>query len=169
MNVTPINRNQKFFSEEEYLYYLDMAREHMASLDTKVLFIKIDKEKSQIDDLYGEGYKTEITVKEAIEIPAIIKFGIPENKTYIEDKGILRYEEFGNLEVNVLLEDIKQMNAHITYGDYVGYQVDESTIVYFEVSNDAQKHYENSKSFFGYRPFWKTITCVPSQINLELL
>lgn len=169
MNLSPLNRNTKFFSEEEYQYHLDLAREHLASIDSKVIFLKVDKVESQTDDLYGNGYTEQQTVLPPIEIPAIVKFETPENKSYIEDKGVLRYEEYGNLIVSMLLSDLEQLKAEITYGDYIGYRIDETTIVYFEVSNDAQKHFENNKMMFGYKPFWKTIVCTPTQINLDLL
>lgn len=169
MNPSPLNRNNKFFSEEEYRYHLDLAREHMASIDDKVLFIKVNKVKSQIDDIYGEGYKEEIHYEEAIELPAIVKLNAPDNKAYVESKGVLRYEETGNLDVHLLLYDIEQFEVDITYGDFLGYQVSETKTLYFEIADDAKKFYENSKTMFGYRAFWKTILGVPTQINLDRL
>lgn len=169
MNPSPLNRNLKFFSEEEYQFYLGLAREHMSSIDDKILFIKINKEKSQVDDIYGEGYKEEIHYEEPIEIPAIVKLNPPDNKAYVEDKGVLRYEEYGKLEVHMLLVDVELFKADITYGDILGYQISETQTIYFEIANDAQKFYENNKTMFGYRAFWKTIVGVPTQINIDRL
>lgn len=165
-NPTPLNRNTKFFSEEEYQYYLGLAREHMSSVDDRILFIKINKQKSQVDDVYNEGYSEEIHYENPIELPAIVKLKEGENSSYIEQKSLLRFEEYGNIEVHLLLVDIENYKADITYGDILGYQLSETKTIYFEISNDAQKFYENSKTMFGYRAFWKTIIGVPTQLKL---
>jgi hypothetical protein len=167
MNISPLNHNNKFFSEEEYRYYMDMSREHLASIDTKVLFYKVNKQKSQVDDLYGEAYAEEIYLNEPIEIPALIKFEAPENKAYVSDKSILRYEEYGNLTVYLLLEDLELYKAEIVYGDYIGYRVSETQVLYFQVSNDSQKHFQNKNTFLGYRSYWKQLTCVPTNKGEE--
>jgi hypothetical protein len=161
MNISPFNHNNKFFSEEEYRYYVDSSREHMASLNTKIIFYKVNKEKSQIDDLYGEAYKEEIQLNSPIEIPAIVKLEVSENKAYASDKSMLRYEEYGNLTASLLISDLELYNANITYGDYIGYRVSEILVLFFEVSNDQQKFYQNKNTFLGYKSFWKTITCTP--------
>ena len=69
MNLAPLNNNNKFFSDNEYNYYVSQAREHLASLDTKIIFYKVNKAKSQIDDLYGEAYEEfESSEEDVIEI-----------------------------------------------------------------------------------------------------
>lgn len=168
MNLSPFNRNNKYFSENEYQYYLELSRSYMSTIDTSFYFIKVDKEQSQIDDLYGESYKEEITYKEPIEVPAVIELEEPENKSYIDPKGLIRYEEYGNLKLHVLIDDLARLGADITYGDYVGYRVSETQVIYFEVANDAQKSFENSKTFIGYRNYWKTITCVPTNKTFDI-
>jgi hypothetical protein len=161
MDLSPINHNNKFFSEEEYRYYIDMARDYMATLGTKIYFYKVNKQKSQIDDLYGEAYEEEVHLNEKIEIPAVVKFEESENKAYISDKALLRFEEYGNLKVSLLLADLDLYQADITYGDYVGYRVSETQVIYFQVANDAQKHFQNKNTFLGYKSYYKTIICTP--------
>jgi hypothetical protein len=167
MDLSPVNRNQKFFSEEEYQYYLGMAREHMASIDSKVYFIKIIKEKSQVNAVYNEGFDQEIYNDEAVEIPALFKLESSTNETYIADKGMVRYEEYGNLKVHFLIDDLKKLDVQISYGDIIAIRLDETKLIYFEVSNDAKK-IESDKLFFGYKAFWNTITCVQSNKQFEL-
>jgi hypothetical protein len=161
MNISPMNHNNKFFSEEEYRYYVDSAREHMASLNTKIIFYKVNKEKSQIDDLYGEAYKEEIQLDSPIEIPAIVKLDASENKAYSTDKSILRYEEYGNLSASLLISDLELYKANITYGDYIGYPVTETDIRYFSVSNDGKKNYDNKHTIMGWKGAFRSITCAP--------
>ena len=160
MNIAPLNNNNKFFSDNEYNYYVSQAREHLASLDTKIIFYKVNKAKSQIDDLYGEAYEEEVTLDSPIEIPAIIKIEASENKSYISDKSILRFEEYGNLTASLLVQDLEFYNANIVYGDYIAYRFSETQILYFQVANDSQK-LSSKNTFLGYKPYWKTITCTP--------
>lgn len=167
MDLSPLNHNNKYFSEEEYRFYLDSAREYIASVGTSVIFYKVNKSKSQIDDLYGEGYKEEVYLDEPIEIPGIVKFEEPQNKSYVSDKGLLRYEEYGNLSVSFLLDDLELYKADITYGDYIGYRVSETEVIYFQVANDSQKHFQNKNTFLGYRSYWKKVTCVPTNKGQE--
>lgn len=168
MNLSPLNRNNKFFSENEYQYYLDMSREHLKTIDTSFYFVKVIKEESQVDDLYGEAYDEEITYAEPVIIPAIVELEESENKAYVESKGAFRYEEYGNLKLHVLLEDLEIHNVDITYGDFVGYRVSETKVIWFEVANDAKKAFDNNKFFLGYRNFWKTITCAPTNTTFEI-
>ena len=160
MNLAPLNNNNKFFSDNEYNYYVSQAREHLDSLDTKIIFYKVNKAQSQIDDLYGEAYEEEVTLNSPIEIPAIVKIEAPENKSYISDKTILRFEEYGNLTASLLIGDLDFYNANIVYGDYIGYRLTETQVLYFQVVNDMQK-LGSKNTFLGYKPYWKTITCAP--------
>lgn len=168
MDLSPVNRNQKFYSETEYQYYLDMAKEHMASVDSKVYFIKIIKEKSQVNAVYNEGSDQEIYHDEAVEIPALFKLEPSSNESYIAEKGMVRYEEYGNLQVHVLLDDLKKLEVEITYGDIIAIREDETNVIYFEVTNDSKKSFDNSKMSFGYKAFWKTIFCTQSNKQFEL-
>lgn len=164
---TPLNRLSKFFSENEFDYYVDMAREHLSSVDTKILFIKVNKEKSVTDDLYGEGYTEELYFENPIEIPAIIELKPSKNEDY-SGSGTIRCEEYGNLEVSFLLDDLEKYKADVSYGDYIGYRVDDNKEIYFEVANDARKAYDNQKTMFGYKPVWKTVLCTPTKKQFDL-
>ena len=168
MNLSPLNRNNKYFSEKEYQYYVEQGREYLKTIDTSFLFIKVIKEQSQIDDLYGEAYNEEITYAEPIQIPAVIELTEGENKAYVESKGMIRYEEYGNLLCHVLLADLELYGADITYGDFLGYRVSETEVIYFEVGDDNQKAEENNKVFLGYRKFWKTIVGVPTSQTFDI-
>lgn len=168
MNLSPLNRQNKFFSEREFDYYLYLAREYMKTSGQEVYFIKVNKEQTEIDDVYNEGYIGEITYEEPITIPAIVKLENPDNKAYLDNKGMGRFEEYGNLIIHLLLDDLEQYGADITYGDFMGYRVSSTKVIYFEISNDAQKHYENSKTYMGYKSFWKTIVCTPTNKTFDI-
>lgn len=170
MTNKPINRLNKFFSEQEFQFEIELGLEYLqGDLNTTVILFAVDKAKTQVDDLYGEAYASEITIKPPIEIPAYIHFQETENKSY-NDNGTLRFEEYGNLKISFYLKTLKDLNIDVCYGDFIGYRADEETIIYFEVSDDNQKHFNNSKTFGMYKPYYKTVLCVPtdkSQFNRE--
>jgi hypothetical protein len=168
MNLSPLNRNNKFFSEREFNYYSYLAREYMKTSGQEIYFIKVDKQQTEIDDVYNEGYIGEISYFEPIIIPALVKLEEPDNKAYVENKGAARFEEYGNLIVHFLLEDLQQDNTEITYGDFIGYRVSETQVLYFEVANDAQKHFENSKTYMGYKSYWKSVVCTPTNKTFDI-
>jgi len=162
MNNKPINRLNKFFGEDEFNFEIEMGMEYLESdLNTSVILYRVDKEKTQVDDLYGEAYADEITFKPQVEVAAYVDFENSDNKAYTSD-GKMRYEEYGNLKVSFFLKTLKDLDIDICFGDFIGYRVDEETIINFEVTDDNQKHFNNSKTFGGYKSYYKTVLCVPT-------
>lgn len=161
MNTKPINRVNKFFGEDEFKFEIELGLEFLESdLNSVITLYQVDKEKTQVDDLYGEAFAEEIKVKPPIEIPAFVFFEPASNESYAD--GRLRFEEYGNLNVSFYLKTLNDLNVDICYGDYVSYQIDEDTNVYFQVTNDNQKHFNNRKMMGAYKPYYRTVTCVPT-------
>jgi hypothetical protein len=162
MSNKSINRLNKFFGEDEFRFEIEMGMEWFeGDLNSNVILYAVDKERTQVDDLYGEAYANEITIKDPIEIPAYVEFQETENKSYNDD-GTLRFEEYGNLKVSFFLKTLENLEVDVCYGDYIGYQVTEDTLIYFEVADDNQKHFNNKKTFGTYKPYYKTVLCVPT-------
>ena len=165
----PINRIGKYFSEEEYQFQLEMGREYMeATTPSYITLYQVDLQKSQVDDIYGEAEPEEVSFKNPVDIPAIVKLAKPESKTYNQN-GTLYYEEFGNLTASILLDHLKELNVEINFGDYISYRVTEQKVIYFQVSKPANKHFENENTFGGYKAFYKTIFAVPVEMNEQFL
>lgn len=166
-NIRPINRNQKFFSDSEFEFQLEMGMEYMESIrPSSIIVYKVNLENTEIDDVYGESYSDEVTLDPPIEIPAIVKLEQTESKTYNEN-GSLFYEEHGNLVVSIMLKHLKELNLTINYGDYIGYRVREDLVLYFEVSKPSNKHFENKNTFGGYMSYYKTIFAHPVNLKEE--
>ena len=55
---------------------------------------------------------------------------------------------------------MKDQDIDISIGDYIGYQVDETEIIYFSVSNAGEKNYDNKHTIMGYKGAFRTIECV---------
>ncbi len=57
---------------------------------------------------------------------------------------------------------LQELDVDIIYGDYIGYQEDETTIKYYTVSNDGVINSDNKHTINGYKGFYRTIECVPT-------
>ena len=56
-NLIPINRNNKFFSDEDFQLEQDFGMEYMSDINQTVILFRVDKQRSLNDDLYGEARK----------------------------------------------------------------------------------------------------------------
>jgi hypothetical protein len=161
-NNIPINRRNKFFSGEDFELEIDFGREWLeGDINTKVILFQVDQQQSLVDDVYGESPKDGIKFKPPVEITVSFKMEEPQNKTYNGD-GSMRYKEHGNLTLGVYQKHLDELEVDITYGDYIGYQENETTIKYYTVSNDGRIFSDNKHTINGYKGFYRTITCVPA-------
>jgi hypothetical protein len=161
-NKIPINRQNKFFSGEDFDLEVEFGREWLeGDINIKVILFQIDRENSMNDDLYGEVPRDSLTFRPPVEIPVSFKMESPSNKNY-NDNGTLRFIEHGNLTLGVYQKQLDELGVDISYGDYIGYQEDETTIKYFTVSNDGRINSDNKHTIGGYKGFYRTITCVPA-------
>ena len=85
----------------------------------------------------------------------------PENKTYNESSGSLRYLQDGQLKFGVYDSQLKELDADISFGDYIGYAVSETEIRYYTVVNDGRKNYDNAHTIVGFKGFFRTVLCAP--------
>jgi hypothetical protein len=160
--VIPINRVNKFFSAEDFNLEVELGREYIeGDINMTVILYQVDREASASDDIYGEAGKDDIRFKVPVELSVIVSFKEPENKTYNQNTGSLRYLQDGQLVFGVYDSQLKELDAEITYGDYIGYPVSETEIRYFSVSNDGSKNYDNVHTILGFKGAFKTIVCAP--------
>jgi len=161
-NIIPINRLNKFFSQNDFDIEVQLGREYIeGDINMRVILYQIDRETSMVDDLYGESGKHDIRYKVPVELSVIVTLSEPDNKVYNEGSGSLRYLQDGQLRFGVYDSQLKELGADITYGDYIGYVVSEREIRYFSVVNDGSKNYDNAHTIFGYKGAFRTIICAP--------
>jgi hypothetical protein len=55
------------------------------------------------------------------------------------------------------------MGVNIFMGDYIGYYETEDRVRYYTVVDDGIVKSDNKHTYGGYKPFYRTITCVPAQ------
>tara|TARA_Y100000385_G_scaffold283480_1_gene339658 strand:+ start:86 stop:604 length:519 start_codon:yes stop_codon:yes gene_type:complete len=158
----PINRSNKFFSGDDFDLEIDFGREWLeGDINIKVILFQVDKQKTNIDDVYGEAPKNGIMFKPPVELSVNFKMDEAQNKSYNGD-GSMRYKEHGNITFGIYQKHLDELGVDITYGDYIGYQEDEKTIKYYTVSNDGSIFSDNKHTINGYKGFYRSITCVPA-------
>ena len=154
----PIKRINKFFSGRDFDLEIQMGREAMeGDGNFTVVLYRVDRETTQVDDLYGEASASEINFLPPVEIYVVPIIDKPENKTY--NPGSMRYLEDGNLTFIVYSEHLKELNIDITVGDYIAYPIDETDVVYFNVTNAGEKNYDNAHTIMGYKGAYRLVTC----------
>jgi hypothetical protein len=159
--LVPIKRINKFFSGRDFDLEVKMGREaHEGDGNFTIVLYRVDRETTQIDDLYGEASASEINFHPPTEIYIIPIIDKAENKTYNEDS--FQYEEDGNLTFIVYVEHLEELNVDVTVGDYIGYPINETDMVYFNVTNAGNKNYDNAHTVMGYKGAYRVVTCAPT-------
>ena len=161
-NRLPITRLSKFVSVDDIDLNIQMGQEYLhGDLNMKLILFRVDRQKTDTDDVYGEVGKDQIKFFPPIEFNALVKIVEPKNASY--KAGLVRYQEPGNLIVSVYIKHLEELKINIRYGDYVGYQETEDRIRYYTVTNDGTVVSDNKHNMFGYKPHYRTITCAPVQ------
>lgn len=157
----PINRANKFFSAEDFFLEINMGREYLeGDLNMTIILFRVDRDATETDSIYGETVKDGIRYYPPVEIKGSVNFQLPENKVY-NSNGSLRYLQDGPIEIVAYQKQLEELDTDITYGDYIGYQVTETEMRYFTVTNDGKKNYNNSHMIMGYKGAFRTIKCAP--------
>lgn len=160
----PISRLHRFYDEVDFGLENEMAREFVeGDLNFTVVLFKVDRIKSQTDDVYGESDANEILFHPPKEIKVRPLLEGSASEAYSD--GYLRYEDYGNFIFTVFVDHLKELNTDIDYGDYIGYADREDNIKYFTVTNDGKINSDNTHTRLGYKGYYRTITCVTADPN----
>ncbi len=128
-NKLPITRINKFFSQEDYDFNLDLGQEYLhGDLNMKLVVYRVDRGKTDIDNVYAEVGSDEIKFLPPVEINALVKIDEPKNTSY--KSGLVRYNEHGNITISVYIRHLEELKVDIKYGDYIGYPESETKIRY---------------------------------------
>ena len=158
----PINRVNKFFSNEDFDLDISMGREAIeGDGNFTVILYRVDRENTASDDLYGEAPKDGVKFFPPVELKVIPTLDEAENKAYNNGAGSLRYLQDGNLTFGIYTSQLAELDAELSYGDYIGYSVSETEVRYFSVTNDGIKNYDNKHTIMGYKGAYRTIKCAP--------
>ena len=161
----PIIRVTKFFSGEDYRLDIEMGREGIEGDNNFIVVLyKVDRAATTTDDVYGEAGPDEIRYLPPVELIVMPTFEEPENKTY-NSNGSLRYLESGNLSFAIYDAQLEELKTDIEVGDYIGYAVAPTEMVYYNVSNDGRKNWDNKHTILGFRGAYRTVLCSPVDEN----
>jgi hypothetical protein len=164
--IIPINRNNKFFSSEDFNLEIEMGREAIEEDGNfTIILYRVDRTLTSSDSLYGESTMDGIRFLPPIELKVSPSLSAPENKTYNSGSGSLRYLQDGQLIFSIYEAQLNEKQIDLSYGDYVGYAVNESEIRYFSVVNDGKKIYDNPHTILGYKGAFRTVTCAAIDAN----
>jgi hypothetical protein len=159
--ITPINRSNKFFGEEDFNLDIQMGREAIeGDGNFTIVLYRVDRQMSQFDDLYGEAVKDGIRWMPPIELKVVPIHAEPENKVY-NDNGTGRYLQDGQFTFAIYVAQLAEEEVDIRYGDYVGYAVTEKEMRFFSVVNDGKKNWDNKHTIVGYKGAFRTVICAP--------
>lgn len=164
--IIPINRNQKFFSKEDFNLEISFGREAIEDDGNfTVILYRVDRNLTSSDDVYGESGVDGIRFLPPVELRVIPILAEPENKAYNSGSGSLRYLQDGQLTFGIYDAQLSEMNVELSFGDYIGYAVNESEVRYFNVVNDGKKNYDNKHTILGYKGAFRTVLCAPIDYN----
>ena len=148
-----------FYGREEYRFDIEMAREYVhGDMGQTIVIYQVDLTKTNQDEVYGETKSDSIVYLPPIEIPCVYEVEPPELRAYDKQKNLGTYQKMGKLTFGVFEDDLNDYGVDIKIGDFVGVQVSETTMVYFQVENDGRNNFDNAHLQFGTVPFYRSIT-----------
>lgn len=158
----PITRINKFFSGDDFDFNVSVGQEYLhGDLNMKLVLYRVDHENTDTDAVYAEVGKDQIKFFPPIEFNALVNIEGPKNSSY--KSGVVRYLEPGNLTLSVYIKHLQDLKIDVKYGDFIGYPETEEKIRYYTVSNDGKVTSDNKHNMFGFKPYYRTITCVAAQ------
>ena len=166
----PINRNNLFFSNEDYDFEIELAKNYMEEdMNQTIILYEVDLEKTKINTTYNESSSDDIYFKTPIELTVIFDIDDADLMTYDKQQMKGYYLKSGKLHFSVLEKTLEENECDIKRGDYIGIQVTPEHMEYFIVANDGKKNYGNSQSLYGFKPFYRDIECAPITDNNEII
>lgn len=161
-NKLPITRLSKFFGQEDFDLNVQLGKEYLhGDINMKLVLYQVDREKTDIDEVYAEVGKDDTKFGPPVEFNAIVRIEEPKNSSY--QAGVVRYNEPGNLTFSVYISHLNELGIDVRYGDYIGYAESESKLRFYTVVNDGKVTSDNKHSMFGYKPHYRTVVCSPAQ------
>ena len=128
--LVPITRLGKFFGNDDYNLDIQMGSEWLnGDMNFTLVLYKVDRQKTNTDDVYGEAVKDGIKFHPPVEFKGYVKIMAPENKNLGTSK--LDQMEPGNLQVSVYQSHLDELGIDIEFGDYIAYYETETRVRYY--------------------------------------
>lgn len=158
--LTPVNRNNLFYSEDDFNYETDLVMGYMEE-DTNqtVVLYEVDREKTNLSSTYKEVSNGKIRYKMPKEIPCFFEIKDSEIRSYDSRSNTGVYTIGGTLTIWVLVKVLEKYNCDIRRGDYIGVQIDTNRMVYYSVVDDGKLNTSNTNYIGAYKTAYRVITC----------
>jgi len=130
-----------------------------------VILYRVDRNLTTKDSLYGESFVDGIRFLPPIELRVVPIIAQAENKAYNSGSGSLRYLQDGQLTFGIYDAQLDELAVDLSFGDYIGYAVNENEVRYYSVVNDGKKNYDNAHTILGYKGAFRTVLCAPIDYN----
>lgn len=163
MTNTPINRNNMFYSEEDFQMEVGLLSDYMEE-DTNMTIVlyEVDRVKTNVNDIYEETKnKNNIRFKPPKELPCFYDIKESQTKSYDGKSSNAVYAISGNMTIHILKATLKEYKCDIKRGDYIGVMNDVNDMYYFTVIDDGKINNANSLMVGIYKSPWRVIQCVP--------
>ena len=138
-----------------------IALKFPSGLVVLVVLYQIDRGLSETDSLYGEAAKNDIRFKTPVELKVVPIIEEAENKVYGTDSGSLRYLQDGKFTFGIYEDQLNELEVDLSYGDYIGYPINETELRFFSIVNDGIKHFDNKHTIVGFEGAFRTVICAP--------
>tara|TARA_R110000824_G_scaffold95901_6_gene230205 strand:- start:716 stop:1234 length:519 start_codon:yes stop_codon:yes gene_type:complete len=154
----PITRISRFFGSEDFKLEQDMGMEWLhGDMNFALVLFRVNRKKTDVDDVYGEAGPEEIRYKAPVEFNAYVSIMAPKNTSYAD--GLVNQMEPGNMTVNIYIKHLEELGIDVSYGDYIGYPETETLMRYYVVTNDGRVTSDMKHTIGGYKAFYRTIIC----------
>jgi hypothetical protein len=165
--LVPITRLGKFFGAEDYALDIGMGEEWLiGDMNFTVILYRIDRKKTETDNVYGEVLEDGIQFLTPIELKGLVQVMAPTNKLLGNSK--VEQQEPGNMRFSIYQKTLDDLEVEIFLGDYLGYYETEDRVRYYVVSDDGYVKSDNKHTYGGYKPFYRTVTATyvgPNEFN----
>lgn len=135
----------------------------LGDMNFTVVLYRVDRQRTNNDDVYGEGLSDGIQFLSPIEVKGLVKIDAPTNSDYANSK--LSQIEPGNMTFSVYQLQLDQLSVEISLGDYLAYYETEDKVRYYTVVNDGRITSDNKHTYGGYKKFYRTIIATPATNN----
>jgi len=154
----PVTRLGKFFGDRDFNLEIEMGQEWLiGDMNFTCVLYRVDKNKTKIDDVYGEALVDGIKFLPPIEFNAYVNIATPSSLKIGSSK--IQQNEPGNITISVYLKTLEDLEINIEYGDYIGYYDSENFVRYYTVVDDGRVYSDLKHTYKGYKPFYRTILC----------
>lgn len=163
-NITPINRNNLFYSEEDFGFETDLIEGYLEEdINQTVVVYEVDRKRTNINDAYKEAKKDTIRFKPPKEVPCMFEIEDAQLNAFDSQSNTGTYQVSGNLKLYIMPKTLEKFKCDIKRGDYVAIQIDTNKMSYFTVTDDGKVN-NSSKNIIGaYKVGWRVISASPAQ------